>query len=89
MNDQKILEEFQAYCDQNLIKPRNIYFQFWRASRAGFIVQIESLQKKYELARDRKNSITALLAEVETLRKECARLEEDNRGLLQDFEGAL
>lgn len=89
MSDHQLLEEFQAYCDKQLIKPRNIYFQLWRDSRAGLIVQIESLQKKYEAARDRKNSITALLAEVEKLRKECARLEEENRGLLEDFEGAL
>ena len=65
MRDHKILEEFQAYCDAKLIKPRNIYFQFWRDSRAS------------------------VNAEIEALHKERARLEEDNRGLLQDFEGAL
>lgn len=65
MSDHQLLEEFQAYCDKELIKPRNIYFQFWRDSRAS------------------------VNAEVEALRKECARLAEDNRGLLEDFEGAL
>lgn len=30
-----------------------------------------------------------LLAENEALRKECERLADDNRGLLEDFEGAL
>lgn len=34
-------------------------------------------------------TVLCLIAELEALRKECARLEEDNRGLLEDFEGAL
>lgn len=40
MSDHKLLEEFQAYCDEQLIKPRNIYFQFWRDSRACMQVKL-------------------------------------------------
>lgn len=65
MSNHKLLEEFQAYCDEQLIKPRNIYFQFWRDSRAG------------------------ANAEIEALRKECARLTEDNLALLENPGDAL
>lgn len=34
-------------------------------------------------------AVLTLIAENDRLRHECARLEEDNRGLLEDFEGAL
>lgn len=33
--------------------------------------------------------VRELEAEAESLRKKCARLEEENRGLLEDFAGAL
>lgn len=36
-----------------------------------------------------REGVLALIAENERLNRECARLEEDNRGLLEDFEGAL
>lgn len=65
MSDHQLLEEFQAYCDKQLIKPRNIYFQFWRDSRAS------------------------VNAEIEALRKECARLAEDNLALLESPGDAL
>lgn len=65
MSEHKLLEEFQAYCDENLIKPRNIYFQFWRDSRIR------------------------LNAELEVLRKECARLADDNRALVENPGDAL
>ena len=36
-----------------------------------------------------KGRFDAMIADNERLTKECARLAEDNRGLLEDFEGAL
>lgn len=46
MSEHKLLEEFQAYCDKELIKPRNIYFQFWRDSRESVNAEIEALRKE-------------------------------------------
>lgn len=55
MSEHKLLEEFQAYCDKQLIKPRNIYFQFWRDSRASVNAEIEALRKECaDLASDNR-----------------------------------
>lgn len=40
MSDHMLLKEFQAYCDEKRIKPRNIHFQFWRDSRAYMQVKL-------------------------------------------------
>lgn len=86
MSEHKLLEEFQAYCDEQLIKPRNIYFQFWRDSRASLNAELERV---VALNHQQFGDAIRQNAEIEKLRKECERLAEDNRGLLEDFEGAL
>lgn len=58
MSDHQLLEEFQAYCDKQLIKPRNIYFQFWRDSRASVNAEFESLRN--EVARLKEDNLALL-----------------------------
>lgn len=58
MSDQQLLEEFQAYCDKELIKPRNIYFQFWRDSRASVNEEIEALRN--EVTRLKEDNLALL-----------------------------
>ena len=58
MSDHQLLEEFQAYCDKELIKPRNIYFQFWRDSRASVNAELESLRN--EVTRLKEDNLALL-----------------------------
>lgn len=58
MSDHQLLEEFQAYCDEQLIKPRNIYFQFWRDSRLGLNAEIDALRK--EVVRLKEDNLSLL-----------------------------
>ncbi|WP_044274865.1 hypothetical protein [Pseudomonas fluorescens] len=58
MSDHQLLEEFQAYCDKQLIKPRNIYFQFWRDSRASVNAEFESLRN--EVTRLKEDNLALL-----------------------------
>ncbi len=58
MSDHQLLEEFQAYCDKQLIKPRNIYFQFWRDSRASVNAELESLRN--EVTRLKEDNLALL-----------------------------
>ena len=58
MSDHQLLEEFQAYCDKELIKPRNIYFQFWRDSRASVNEEIEALRN--EVTRLKEDNLALL-----------------------------
>ena len=38
--NEKIREEFESYCKEQLIHPRDIYFQMWHASRACMQVKL-------------------------------------------------
>lgn len=58
MSDHQLLEEFQMYCDEQLIKPRNIYFQFWRDSRLGLNAEIDALRK--EVVRLKEDNLSLL-----------------------------
>jgi hypothetical protein len=58
MSDHQLLEEFQAYCEEQLIKPRNIYFQFWRDSRLGLNAEIDALRK--EVVRLKEDNLSLL-----------------------------
>jgi len=58
MSDNQLLEEFQAYCDEHLIKPRNIYFQFWRDSRLCLNAELDALRK--EVVRLKEDNLSLL-----------------------------